>query len=111
MPIWLTIDTSVKTSDATAFEVFVRQKYLPTLATQTGFVRGHLLRTFDDEYLAKIEATSDGFRYRLEFGFDSEAQRLDWVRSPAHAILWPEFQGYCEYWKYCGYDVLQSSPG
>lgn len=65
-----------------------RKVYRPILIKQPGFVAVTLLK-LRQEVQGKAPA---GCAYRLSISFQTEAQRLTWVASPAHQKVWPSVE-------------------
>ena len=88
--IWLT----VKAGQEASFEKTFREVFYPAVSRQKGFRSALLMRK---------PATRD---YTVRLSFDTEDQRVDWVKSDEHQKAWPALNGHCEAPKWDGFAVV-----
>jgi heme-degrading monooxygenase HmoA len=88
--IWLT----AKPGQEAAFEKTFREVFYPAVSRQKGFRSALLMRKPNTR------------EYTVRLSFDTEDQRVDWVKSDDHQIAWPALSGHCEEPKWDGFAVV-----
>ena len=102
----LHIDFEVAPEQESAFEAAYRDRYVPALRVQTGYLRSKLTKVFAPALVAEIDAAPTPYNYQMELVFDTEANRRRWVASPEHAVVWPLASGLARAVRWRGYDVV-----
>ena len=62
----------------------IKDKWLPTMAKQPGFVNAALITPFPDEELNTLGASKPDNTFEAVCFWKSEADRLQWVAKPIH---------------------------
>jgi len=102
----LQMDFVVPKENADAFEKMYYSIYVPAMLVQEGYVGSKLLRLFNEEAAKKITAEPTNFNYQIQLSFDTEENRMKWVKSKQHDIAWPAASGLAKEFKWRGYDVM-----
>jgi mannose-6-phosphate isomerase-like protein (cupin superfamily) len=102
----LQMDFIVPKENAEAFEKMYYSIYVPALLVQQGYVSSKLLRLFPDAAAKQIQAEPSSFNYQIQLSFDTEENRMKWVKSKQHEIAWPAASGLSREFKWRGYDVM-----
>ena len=88
--IWLTAHAGHEGE----FEKTFKEVFYPAVSRQKGFRNALLMR-------------KPGTReYTVRLSFDTEEQRMDWVKSDDHQRAWPELSGHCQEPKWDGFAVI-----
>ena len=88
--IWLT----AKAGHEAQVEKTFKEAFYPAVSRQKGFRSALLMR-------------KPGSRdYTVRLSFDTEEQRMDWVKSDDHQKAWPALSGHCEEPKWDGFAVV-----
>ncbi len=87
-PIRFRIRFAVEQQAAADFLRMLDEEYVPGLRMQPGFVSARVLLPYSAALNAEIDASGQPGVYELEFDFDSEGSRRDWVGQPVHDTLW-----------------------
>ena len=93
-PIELHIWLTTKPDQERAFERTFREVFYPAVSAREGFRSAALMRK---------PGTSD---YTVRLLFNSEEQRMEWVKSDAHQQAWPALAEHCQEPKYDGFAVI-----
>ena len=88
--IWLT----AKAGHEAQVEQTFKEVFYPAVSRQKGFRNALLMRK---------PGTRD---YTLRLSFNTEEQRMDWVKSDDHQKAWPALSGHCEEPKWDGFAVV-----
>ena len=67
-----------------ALESAIRDKWMPAMAEQPGFVSAAVVEPFSEAELAKLEAAKPESAYECVAFWQSESKRLAWVGRPIH---------------------------
>ena len=73
-----------KNGQETALESAIRDKWMPAMAEQPGFVSAAVVEPFSDEKLAELEAVKPESAFECVAFWQSESERLAWVARPIH---------------------------
>lgn len=102
----LQMDFIVARDKAEAFEKMYYSIYVPAMTVQEGYLESKLLRMYSPELSKSIEAEPSTYNYQIQISFDTEENRVKWVKSDQHQIAWPAASGLAEKYKWRGYDVM-----
>ena len=75
-----------------------RDTFLPAISKQAGFLGAHLIRSVEN-----------ALKYHIEFTFESEELRQDWVASDDHQHAVPILKALCSDWDFARFDVVTRS--
>jgi hypothetical protein len=89
-PIRFRIRFTVAEAAADGFVGMLEGEYIPALRSQPGFRTARILTPFPKAVSDEIGAVTQPGMYELEFDFDSESARRDWVAQPIHDRLWQQ---------------------
>ena len=81
---------TAKDGEQTRLQSAVRDKWLPAMAEQPGFLSAAILRPFDKEHLTRLEAAQPPHALEVVSFWRSEQERLDWVARPIHDQVFSE---------------------
>jgi len=87
-PIQLHVDLEVDPKREQEMAANFRNVFRPTIRKQPGFVDVKLLKLRQ----AIAGAAPAGMPYRLIISFQTEEQRLTWVKTDDHQRVWPEIE-------------------
>ena len=79
-------------------EARARDTFFPAISKQKGFLGAQLIRSVDDAR-----------RLNIEFTFESEELRQDWVASDDHQHAVPILKALCSDWDFARFDVVTRS--
>ena len=79
-----------------ALEQVYRDKYVPAIVVQDGFVSTVLLKSS-----AAVR------RYQIDIAFAAETKRLTWVASREHQEAWPAVEAVCNSISWQGFEVVE----
>jgi mannose-6-phosphate isomerase-like protein (cupin superfamily) len=103
----LQMDFIVNADKAAEFEKMYTTIYVPALKVQKGYLSSKLLRIYNETASKRIQAEQTTYNYQIQLFFDSEENRMLWVRSSQHNIAWPAATKLAnERFKWRGYDVV-----
>lgn len=102
----LQMDFIVPKDKVEAFEKMYYSIYVPAMTVQEGYLESKLLRMYSPELSKNIEAEPSTYNYQIQISFDTEENRVKWVKSDQHQIAWPAASGLAEKYKWRGYDVM-----
>lgn len=105
----LQMDFVVAKENAEAFEKMYTSVYAPALSVQPGYLESKLLRIFPAEVEKAIQGEATDYNYQLFLSFDTEENRMKWVKSKEHDIAWPAASKLAKSYKWRGYDVIGAS--
>ena len=88
--IWLT----AKAGQEAGLERTFREVFYPAVGRQRGFRSALMMRKPNTS------------QYTVRLSFDTEEQRMAWVKSDDHQVAWPALSGHCEEPKYDGFAVI-----
>ena len=88
--IWLT----AKPGHEAALEKTFREVFYPAVSVREGFRDARLMRK------------PDTAEYTVRLTFDTEDQRMAWVKSDEHQNAWPKLSGHCAETKYDGFALV-----
>ena len=88
--VQLHCDLTVDPNRAAEAERYFETVYRPAAAKFAGYVDLQLLRL---QSVLEGQAPA-GMNYRFSITYESEEQRMVWVRSDVHQDVWPTLQGY-----------------
>ena len=77
-------------------EEAVRQRFLPAMSKQPGFVQAFLTAPSSEETLAAVGAQKPSFKFQITALWKSEEERKDWAAQDIHQEVWGEVSGLCE---------------
>lgn len=63
----------------------IRDKWMPTMARQPGFIRGVMLRPYEGEMASSLGLPEQQFTFEVVSFWESEEQRAAWAASDIHA--------------------------
>jgi heme-degrading monooxygenase HmoA len=88
--IWLT----AKSGQEAALERTFREVFYPAVSRQPGFRTALMVRKPNTS------------QYTVRLSFDTEEQRVQWVKTDEHQKAWPALSSHCEEPKYDGFAVI-----
>jgi len=88
--VQLHCDLAIDPKRAAEAEHYFETVYRPAAATFEGYVDLQLLRL---QSVLAGQAPA-GLNYRFSITYESEEQRMEWVRSGVHEEVWPKLQTY-----------------
>jgi mannose-6-phosphate isomerase-like protein (cupin superfamily)/heme-degrading monooxygenase HmoA len=107
----LQMDFIVTPEKAAAFEKMYTEVYVPALKQQKGYLGSKLYRLYAPALAKQIQAEATTYNYQLQIFFDTEANRMNWVRSDIHQkTAWPSAAKLADdHYKWRGYDVVDDN--
>ncbi len=102
----LQMDFVVEKENAQAFEEMYYSIYVPAMIVQDGYLSSKLLRLFSPDQAKEIQAEPTTYNYQIQFTFETEQQRRNWVASEQHQIAWPAAAALAKEFKWRGYFVM-----
>ena len=106
--IVLQIQLSPEPEREDELEEAVRQRFLPAMARQPGFVQAFLTGPCSDEVLVAVGAQKPSFKFQVTALWNSEEERKDWVARDIHQEVWGEVSGLCSRANALLLDVVQN---
>lgn len=88
--VQLHCDLTIDPTRAVEAEYYFETVYRPAAAAFEGYVDLQLLRL----HSVLAGQAPVGLNYRFSITYESEEQRMAWVRSGAHEEVWPRLQTY-----------------
>ncbi len=86
----------------------VRQRFLPAMSKQPGFVQAFLAGPCSQEVLAAVGAQKPSFKFQVTALWNSEEERKSWVARDIHQEVFGEVSGLCAQASALLLDVVQS---
>ncbi len=107
----LQMDFIVTPEKSAAFEKMYTEVYVPALKQQKGYLGSKLYRLYAPALAKQIQAEATTYNYQLQIFFDTEANRMNWVRSDIHQkTAWPSAAKLADdHYKWRGYDVVDDN--
>lgn len=106
--ICLQIQFSPEQGQADKLEEAIRQRFLPAMSRQPGFVRAYLTGPCSPDVLAAVGAKSPSFQFQVTALWDSEEERKVWATQDIHQEVWGEASGLCNQVSALLLDVVQA---
>ena len=106
--IVLQIQLSADQEREEELEEAVRQRFLPAMSKQPGFVQAFLTGPCSEEVLAAVGAQRPSFKFQVTALWNSEEERKDWVARDIHQEVWAEVSGIFSQANALLLDVVQS---
>ena len=106
--IVLQIQLSPERGREDELEEAVRQRFLPAMSKQPGFVQAYLTRPCSEEILAAVGAQQPSFQFQVTAWWSSEEERKAWVSRDIHQEVWGGVGGLCSQANALLLDVVQS---
>jgi heme-degrading monooxygenase HmoA len=103
--IALSVYLSPKAGAADELDRVVRDVWMKAMAEQPGFLRGAVVKPFDDEALAALEATRPAYTCEVVSYWESEASRVAWTQRDIHQEVWPQVLEQAASVSYCLFNV------
>lgn len=87
--IQLHVDLFVDPAKEKELKKNFKEVFKPAMSKQPGFLHVYMLKLRE----AKAGKAPENANYRLVINFQSEQDRLNWVKTPEHQKTWPTIEG------------------